>query len=419
MGDAIRSEIKAVAQDFAAEEAFLSKQAAKAAETTAIIVTTKETLSEILADAAPPPGSLARFQKTSKDLKDTEVTLTKTEKDKIEGKKFLPPEQVKEQAEQFERNNPELKSTVLTQLLDEIAKCTTKEEILKIIDKYYPDPTLADQALDYLLATTIGDLHKIVTEAKIAHQALYKKQIDAGRHIEAEVKQYAALGLGSAQSLRDLYRNILNEPREAIQLFLELSQRFQYKDLRKVMAFLFHSLGADLKAGGSMIPPGQLHRLLTETRNLQAGLGVMKFFQARMRLILSIFKKEGIPLPANLTFEELSRTFVTYLQDRYPNSEKVLQLTKKLGLADSILSKIVVLSQFRDGIREVSLDKFYRSIEHRYEVYNSIIEALEVLEDELDELLEEDQDKEDVEPAEDLKIDPLSKPESNKPKGVS
>jgi type III secretion protein W len=162
-----------------------------------------------------------------------------------------------------------------------------------------------------------------------------------------------------------------------------------------VFAFIFHSLGADLKSGGSFIPPGQLHRLISVTRDLQAGLGAIKFFQGRMRIIQSLFQREGISLPPSVTFEQISKIFLTYLQERYPNAEKALQMSTKLGLTSDILAKIIVLSQMRDGVREVSIDRFFRSLEHRNEVFNSILDALEQLEDEYDELLEQGRDTED------------------------
>ncbi len=405
--DMVRAAIAAEAQDMAAEAAFLSGEQKIAEQEIAMQVETANNLQNAFQETVNP--GVTRFQNNQKDLKDTGVRITKARQDRVE-RRFIPPEQVKEQADQFERRNPELKSAVLRQLLDELKECKSKDELLDLLQKYYPDPTLADQALDFLLATTLGDLQKIVKEAKEQHTKLYKREIDSGKNIDHEVKQYAALGLTNHKSLRDLYRDITGNPRDPIPLFLELSKRFAYKDLRKIMAFLFHSLGADLKSQGPSIPAGQLHRLLTEIRNLQAGLGAMKFFQGRMRLINVLFQKEGISLPPGLNFEEIARTFVNYLQERYPNSEKALQLANKMGLSQSILGKIIVLSQMRDGVREMSLDRFFRSIDHRNEVFNSILEALESLEDELDELLEEDREKEDED--EDLTRDKKNKQNS-------
>ena len=52
---------------------------------------------------------------------------------------------------------------------------------------------------------------------------------------------------------------------------------------------------------------------------------------------------------------------------------------------ETVTVEIIVLSQLRDSIRAIS-PRFYRSIQHRDEVYMAIIEALEDLEDELEEI---------------------------------
>jgi len=81
------------------------------------------------------------------------------------------------------------------------------------------------------------------------------------------------------------------------------------------------------------------------------------------------------------------------LQERYPSGDKVLQSAGKLGIEKWILAKIIVFSQLRDAIREVALGQLYRNVQHRDDLYNAIIEALEALEEELDELLEKDKEE--------------------------
>lgn len=52
----------------------------------------------------------------------------------------------------------------------------------------------------------------------------------------------------------------------------------------------------------------------------------------------------------------------------------------------SIKTKIIILSQMRDAIYQVSPHKIFRSPQHKQECFNAIVEALENLEDELSEL---------------------------------
>lgn len=348
----------------------------------------------VFEEAANPLS--ASYAAKQKDLKEQPIRVFKMEKAEVM-QKVLPERQVKEEASKFEKKNPELKASILVLLLDKAKACRDKEELLKLIEQFYPDPTLADDALDFLLATTVGTLKDLVQQAKDELNSTRGREIRAGKNIAEDVQKFVTLGLGAPSKLRDLYRDITGNPRDPIALFMELGDRFSYKEMRKVLAYLFHALGSDLKSGGPSIPPGFLHTLLTEVRNLQAGLGLMHFFKNRMRLINFLFERNEIPLPSDLNFENLSRQFVTLLQERYPTPDKVLQLANKLGISKQTLAEIIIFSQMRDAIREIALAHFYRSLQHRDEIQKAIIDCLDNLEEELDELLEKEYAEEDRE----------------------
>lgn len=392
---AVGGKVSEGAAEIRAESILVEKAQEIAIEETAAQVETEVTLQEEQStDVASIFG--AKFNQEQKSIKERPIEPVRIEKPAEIKHKVLPDRDVREQASRFEKRNPELKAQILQVLLDKAKECKDKDDLLKLVAEFYPDPSLADEALDFLLATTLGDLKEIVRQAKDALNAQSGREIQAGRNIGEEVQKFVTLGLGTPSKLRDLYRDITGNPREPISLFLELGDRFNYKEMRKVLAYLFHALGTDLKSQGPSIPPGMLHRLLSEVRNLQAGLGVLQFFKGRMRLVNFLFQKNQIPLPPGLTFETLSRQFVTLLQERYPTADKVLQLAQKLGIDKEILAKIIILSQMRDGVREIALLHFYRSVQHRDEIYKSILEALEQLEEELDELYEGEYQEEDV-----------------------
>jgi type III secretion protein W len=50
----------------------------------------------------------------------------------------------------------------------------------------------------------------------------------------------------------------------------------------------------------------------------------------------------------------------------------------------------------RDAVREIALNQFYRSLQHRDEIFKAILECLEQLEEELDEQLEKEYAEEDT-----------------------
>ncbi len=388
LSDRIKEGVAASAQEVEAASMLSKAELEIARQETAQQAETAETLQNVFEEASNPMA--ARFTRNQKSLDDNKVRLKKAEQDRLE-RRLVPVKDIDTSAEKFSKQNPELKKQILILLLDKIKDAKTKEEVLEILNQFYPDPTLADDVLKFLLETTTGSLHEIVEEAKKQHEEQFGREIAAGKNISEEVQKYTAEGLGAPTKLRDMYRDITGNPREPVALFAELSDRFAYKELRKVLAFLFHSLGSDLKSQGPSIPPGLLHRLLSEVRSLQAILGIYQFFRARMKLIDFMFKRDGLEKPPGLNFELLSKQFVSLLQERYPTGDKVLQTAVKLGIDKWILAKIIVLSQIRDAVREVALNQLYRNLQHRDELYGAILEALEQLEDELDELREQEE----------------------------
>jgi type III secretion protein W len=331
--------------------------------------------------------------KTEKSLKSNKNRVNKNLAAGEKAYRLLPIEHIKDSAGQFQRRNPELRADILTALRENIKPDDSVEDILRKVREFYPDVSLADEALEFLLETTEGELARKVQEARDTFNAEFGRDIVAGRNIGQQARQAAEKGLGTPTTMRDLYRDITANPRDSATLFEELSNRYAFKELKKVADFLLHSLGADLKSKGPSIPRGLLHRLLEETRSLQAILGVYRFFRTRMNLMGSLFEKEGMELPSQINFESMAKQFMALAAERYPTASKVLQLATKLGIEKWLIAKIIVLSQIRDAIREVAVNQIYKSIQHRDELYMAIIEALEDLEDELEDYTEKEEEE--------------------------
>lgn len=366
-------------------EAMQITRAEETQEQNAEQVSSKDAFLNYLQEAAFP------FPKMAKTQKPIEAQRSRVQKmlqmgeqaDRIGAIQLL-----KDTADQFQQRNPELKASALLQLRERIKPEDTKDDIMRKVLETYPDVSLADEVLEFLLETTEGQLNIEVQKAREEFQKLNEREITAGKNISQEARSASEKGLGTPTNLRDMYRDITGNPRDSSTLFQELSQRYAFKELKKVVDFLLHSLGADMKAKGPSIPHGQLYRLLSETRSLQAILGVYRFFRGRMGLMEKLFQKEGLDMPPQLNFESMSKLFMGLAGDRYPTSDKVLQSAVRLGIEKWIQAKIIAFSQLRDAIREVAVNQIYRSLQHRDELYLAILEALEELEDELEELLE-------------------------------
>ncbi|HEV8050867.1 MAG TPA: HrpJ domain-containing protein [Parachlamydiaceae bacterium] len=349
----------------------------------------------------------AKFATKDKEIKTHKSRVQKMKEAGGVEKTLTPVDKINDTAEKFQGRNPELRSNILALLREKIKPGDTKEEILAKLAEFYPDVTLADEALEFLLETTDGELAETVKEAKEDFGNLHSREIAAGKNIGTQARDAAGKGLGTTTSMRDMYREITGNPRDSTTLFEELSTKYAFKDLKKVIDFLLHSLGADMKAKGPSIPRGLLHRLLSETRSLQAILGVYRFFRGRMRLVEKMFHEQKMDMPEELSFETMAKQFMSLAQERYPSSGKVFQTAIKLGIEKWITAKIIVFSQMRDAVREVAMNLIFKSLQHRDELYMSILEALEDLEDQLEELMEKEErgDDDDDDDAKDGKDD--------------
>ncbi len=297
-------------------------------------------------------------------------------------------ESSEETASRFQQNNPELSSRTLAILQSLIKEGDTPEEILAKVFSIYPDPALADEALDFLIETA-GPL--LILELKKTKDLLnrnYERQVKSGRNISALARQFSEEGLGSPTSLRDIYRDVTGNRRDPLKLFDELAEKFPYSKLKPLIAFLLHSLGADLKSKGPSIDRADLARLLEETRSLQGILGIFRFFQSRTKLIENQLRAFNVNRPGQLNFETLSRLLVKMLAERFINAEKIIQTAKILGLEEELKAQVLIFSQMYDALRQIA-PRYYRNPQHKNELAKAFVDTLE----QLDEKLEEEKEK--------------------------
>lgn len=345
-------------------------------------------------DEAFNPVATARMTRNFQDLatrtrktpgKPKEEETTKTEPEKL----IVEIEEYTEIAEFFEERNHELQANTLLLLKARIKKEDSLEDTLQKVLDAYADGSLADEALDFLIETSRGDLAEKLKQAKLLLSERDGRGVRAGRNMGKEAREYADKGLGTPASLRNIYRDITGNPRDAPTLFEELSSNYDFEKMHTLIDFLLHALGSDLRSKGPSISHAELHRLMSDTRSMQAILGVFRFFKSRMRLIHQSFQRSELPPSIKLHFEVLAKLFMAYLQDRYPSVDKVLQLAIQLGISRTLLGQIIVYTQMRDAVRQIA-PKLFRSDQHRQEVLLSFMEALEELEDQLEEEAEKE-----------------------------
>ena len=163
--------------------------------------------------------------KTLKDFKkDKKKGKEETKKSEIEEESVITdPGELENAANSSNKENPELLKKSLLLLKSTISKNDSAEDILKKVLDFYPDKSLADDALKFLLKTSSGDLANKIQLAKDNLNKHFQREIVAGKNIATQAREFSKEGLGSPTALRDIYRDVTGTPRTANTLFEEFS----------------------------------------------------------------------------------------------------------------------------------------------------------------------------------------------------
>lgn len=145
---------------------------------------------------------------------------------------------------------------------------------------------------------------------------------------------------------------------------------------------------------------GELANLLKTAKVCQDVLQLYRIFERGLPRMDNSAYAAGTQLPPTLTIDSLSIAFVDMISEPRVSPEKILHYVSSLlpGMSNNIETvkvKIIILSVMRDAIKELSPNRVYRSLQHREDLYFAIIEALEQLEDELEDLEIQEMEKEE------------------------
>ena len=302
-------------------------------------------------------------------------------------------EQFAEAASRYQKGNFELNETTLLILRQRLKGQDPPEDLLKQISEVYGDASLVDEALDFLIETADPDTVANFKKAKQLLNEQAPREIKAGKNMGAIAREFSKEGLATPVSLRDMYKDITGTAREPLALFNELTEKFRYEKMKTAIDFLLHSLGRDLRAKGPSIPRQELRRLIDDVRSLQGILGVFRFFQSRMPLIERQFMARHLLLPIELNFETLAKLFVKLLAEKFINGEKILQTARLLNILNQLGAQVILYAQMRDGLKQIS-PRYYRNPLHKDELWNAYLDAIETLEDRIEEEEEKQEEEE-------------------------
>ncbi len=296
--------------------------------------------------------------------------------------KVVEVEKAEDAASRFQRDNDELQAKTLLILRSRLSSSDSPEDVLKKVLETYPEPALADEALEFLLETSDPALGAIIILAREKLNQRFDAEIRAGRNMGARAREFSKEGLGSPTTLREMYRDITQNPREPLSLFDELSDKYPYDKLKTVIQFLLHSLGSDLRSKGPSIAHAELMRLINETRSLQGILGVYRFFQGRMRLMQRQFASYDISFPSRIQFEILAKQLIKFLTERFLSPEKILQTAVRFGISDETIAQVIIFTQMREALKQIA-PRYFRNPKQRDELFQVFLKTLDELEAEL------------------------------------
>jgi type III secretion protein W len=284
----------------------------------------------------------------------------------------------------YENKNPEIKGKSLQSLKEQISKFDTPEDILQKIMETFPDPVMADAAFDYLLQVIPDELKEKIYTARSNFEKRFSRALKAGKNVLDESLKFSKDGLGEASELRQFYTEFSGNPKAPLDLFEELLVKFTFEKMKQAIGFWLSALGADLNSKGSSIEKGELHKLIDETRTLQAILGVYKYFASKQKeLILSLARKDTAATP-EMNYQNLAKIFVKILQDIYPSPDKILSIKHELHIEQYLHAQESVLNIMCSGINGVA-PRLFRNEKHKKELMSCFLIALEAIDNYLGE----------------------------------
>lgn len=240
-------------------------------------------------------------------------------------------------------------------------------------------------------------MHARILEAKNQHYEANRTNIDLARKLINVADALMENSERGAPETIAHVRDIVNNPQDLSSKFKYYkSKGYSFKEMKQEIDSILTFVGSKFKQ--TDILPGEMSRLMDETRTLQAILQIFRHFKRSMPLVYTQFTRNSIPVGSQINYESLSTTFMKLVDERYPSAEKINQFASSLadqGLSDEhirTIMLIILLSIIRDAIREVAPNRVYRSLQHRDDLYLAIIEALEDLEDALEEMEEEEEE---------------------------
>jgi hypothetical protein len=148
-----------------------------------------------------------------------------------------------------------------------------------------------------------------VQAAKDLLNRTFGREVLSGRNMGVQAREFSKEGLGSPTSLRDLYREITGNPREPLQLFVELTDKFRYDKMKTVITFCCTHSGLTSKRKGLRYPVQSSSGCSTRRGRCKEFWVFSGSSKAGCGSSLREFASYNLALPTTTQFRSLSQDF--------------------------------------------------------------------------------------------------------------
>lgn len=246
-------------------------------------------------------GNKSAKTKRGKGLKECLRVSRKKRAGESKGHQKVAKSRAEEKAKEHSIDNPELNQDMLMSLFERLEEGNSEEEVIEAVEEVYPDRYLAHCALEFLKEVTEegSTLENTLDNALADYQEAHGRDIQIGKNIVNETREFADGAKMSPTQLRSWYRDTLDSKRGQIRtpvLVSTMIKTFGYEKMVKAAHFFLRALGAEVRCGNYNFERAELSDKLSQIRALQSNLQVFRSARKHMRVLdhaLNAYIKKG------------------------------------------------------------------------------------------------------------------------------
>lgn len=244
-------------------------------------------------------------------------------------------------------------------------------------EAFSDDPTHQFLALAYIHSAASQRDASPETIAAIEHamDGLRVEQgpaIQAGLNISTVAHNHSGGELGSTQSLRDLYRNVVIDCDNIKEAFDRVVQDYPSHSFDEAIQFLLNALGTDLSASTQSVSRPRLKQILNDMYQLKSLNSIHRQCEDLLRRTDGSYGASGAPNAARNLVSEL----LTAESRAWQGADAFSSLPEKMGVAGTG-GTIYLLNGFKELVRFLPSKAFGEDQALRERIMISIQQALD------------------------------------------